>query len=131
MADNWEKSTLKIVKGAGAGRQQVALKPGHSLLDWVKLKTTKGPSLAGQRRQDARPITQEELAEHKGPEGEIWTAVRGFVFNITPYMDFHPGGRAQLMKGAGRDATKLFDKFHPWINAAGMLDNCCVGRLAP
>ncbi|EGD78180.1 hypothetical protein PTSG_09057 [Salpingoeca rosetta] len=120
-----------MAKGAGAGRLQVALKPGHSLMDWVKLKNKKGPSLAGSRRQSREPITKEELAQHKGPEGEIWMAIRGYVFNVTPYLDFHPGGRAQLMKGAGKDATKLFDHYHPWVNVAGMLDNCCVGKLAP
>lgn len=30
-------------------------------------------------------------------------------------MDFHPGGREQLMRGAGKDATKLFDEAHSWV----------------
>lgn len=33
----------------------------------------------------------------------------GIVFNVTRYMDFHPGGVSELMRGVGKDATKLFD----------------------
>lgn len=33
----------------------------------------------------------------------------GVVFNVTRYMDFHPGGVKELMRGVGKDATKLFE----------------------
>jgi hypothetical protein len=36
-----------------------------------------------------------------------------------------------LMRGAGDDASALFDEFHKWVNASGMLAKCLVGRLAP
>ncbi len=32
------------------------------------------------------------------------------VYNITPYLEFHPGGEDELMRGAGIDGTKLFDE---------------------
>lgn len=32
------------------------------------------------------------------------------VYNVTPYMDYHPGGEEELMKAAGKDGTDLFDK---------------------
>ena len=35
--------------------------------------------------------------------------IEGVVFNVTRYMDFHPGGVDELMRGVGKDATKLFD----------------------
>jgi len=34
----------------------------------------------------------------------------GKVYNITPYLDFHPGGVADLMRGAGIDCSELFDE---------------------
>ena len=29
---------------------------------------------------------------------------------MTPYLEFHPGGVPELMRGIGRDATDLFDE---------------------
>jgi len=34
----------------------------------------------------------------------------GTIYNITPYMDFHPGGVPELMRAAGIDGTLLFDE---------------------
>ena len=34
------------------------------------------------------------------------------IYNVTAYMDYHPGGWDELVKGAGRDATKLFNDAH-------------------
>ena len=36
--------------------------------------------------------------------------IAGKVYNVTPYLDFHPGGVDELMRGAGKDATTLFDE---------------------
>ena len=34
----------------------------------------------------------------------------GRVYNISAYLDFHPGGEDELMRGAGIDGTQLFDE---------------------
>ena len=34
----------------------------------------------------------------------------GKVYNVTPYMEYHPGGIEELMRGAGQDGTLLFDE---------------------
>ena len=39
----------------------------------------------------------------------------GNVYNITPYLDYHPGGIDEIMKGAGIDATGLFQEIHSWV----------------
>ena len=50
------------------------------------------------------------------------------MYNITAYMDFHPGGRGELMRCAGRDGTKLFREVHAWVSWEGMLEpGCLVG----
>lgn len=56
-------------------------------------------------------------------------AVRGKVYNVTRYLDYHPGGAAELMKGAGKDATSLFDEAHAYVNIDQLLAKCFVGPL--
>ena len=51
------------------------------------------------------------------------------MYNITPYLPFHPGGEAEILKGAGRDSARFFAEVHPWVNWEGMLGSCCVGLL--
>lgn len=53
----------------------------------------------------------------------------GKVYNITPYLPFHPGGKGELLRGAGKDSEKLFKEIHPWVNWDGMLGECLVGIL--
>jgi len=43
---------------------------------------------------------------------DAWAAFNGKVYNITPYLAFHPGGEKELMRVAGRDGTKLFGVYH-------------------
>lgn len=50
------------------------------------------------------------------------------VYNLTPYMKYHPGGVDELMKAAGINATDLFNLVHPWVNFQSMLEKCVVGN---
>ena len=60
----------------------------------------------------------------------LWTSLRGRVYNLTAYLPFHPGGGSILLtSAAGRDCTKLFDKYHAWVNADALLEACLVGPL--
>lgn len=34
----------------------------------------------------------------------------GAVYNISHYCEFHPGGIAEIMRGAGKDGTRLFNE---------------------
>lgn len=37
-------------------------------------------------------ITPEELAKHN-TEASAWVCIRGFVYDVTKFARFHPGGR--------------------------------------
>jgi len=53
----------------------------------------------------------------------------GRVYNVTEYMEYHPGGWDELIRGAGKDATDLFNEVHRWVNYESMLAACLVGKL--
>lgn len=90
----------------GNPRNKTALAPGHSLMDWIRLGNS-GVDLTGVGGVP-RIVTLSELASHN-KQNDAWIAIRGIVFNVTRYMDFHPGGISELMRGVGKDATKLFE----------------------
>ncbi|XP_072035658.1 cytochrome b5 reductase 4-like [Amphiura filiformis] len=108
-------------------RQKVALKPGRSLMDWVRLGNAKGKVLNGIGGRSCE-VSVEELAKHNKLD-DAWMSIRGKVYNITPYMEYHPGGEEELMKGVGIDGTQLFNEVHQWVNVEGMLEKCYIGRL--
>lgn len=51
------------------------------------------------------------LKQHNKRE-DAWSAINGKVYNITPYIPFHPGGEKELMRAAGRDGSKLFGMYY-------------------
>ncbi|CAF0908594.1 unnamed protein product [Adineta steineri] len=107
-------------------RAQVALAPRHGLMDWIR-KMNNTPDISGTNGKILN-VTLEELAKHN-KKTDCWTAIAGNVYNISPYLDFHPGGVDEIMRGAGIDATTLFQEIHSWVNFGSMLEKCLVGRL--
>ncbi|KAL8835398.1 MAG: hypothetical protein Q9170_003326 [Blastenia crenularia] len=115
--------------------KKVILEPGHSPLDWASL-ISDPPSSTYLRGEDVPSnlirVTPSLLCYHNGRKGKnAWAVWQGKVYNMTPYMKFHPGGINELMKGAGRekDAERLFLEIHPWVNWEGLLGECLVGIL--
>ncbi|XP_030884532.1 cytochrome b5 reductase 4 isoform X2 [Leptonychotes weddellii] len=106
---------------------KVPLKQGRSLMDWIRL-TKSGKDLTGLRGRLIE-VTEEELKKHNKKD-DCWICIRGFVYNVSPYMEYHPGGEDELMRAAGSDGTDLFDQVHRWVNYESMLKECLVGRMA-
>lgn len=128
-----ENLSLGNPKTSTSARRKISLAPGHSPLDWANLtsKTAKF-QLRGVQPNTPPPqfvrVPKSELKKHAS-RLDCWTSLNGKVFNITPYIDFHPGGVDEIMKCAGGDGTALFNKYHSWVNPDRMLESCMVGIL--
>lgn len=107
-------------------RKKVVLEPGCSPLDWARLKQM--TNLRGVTT--LLRVTPSELRNHCTPN-DAWTAIQGKVYNITPYLRFHPGGQDTLLRVAGRDGTRLFYLTHAWVNIDAILDTAMVGVYVP
>ncbi|CAH6721458.1 cytochrome b2, mitochondrial [[Candida] jaroonii] len=59
-----------------------------------------------------RKITVDELQKHKSTDS-TWVAINRKVYDLTDFLQKHPGGSAIIMKFAGKDASKLFNHLHP------------------
>ncbi|KPI39684.1 Cytochrome b5 4 [Cyphellophora attinorum] len=118
--------------------RQITLAPGYSPLDWATLTKSRNAqtTLLGHDFQRLSPsgalmkIPPSLLKQQTGRKGkDAWTSYKGRVYNVTPYLNFHPGGKAELLRAAGREGEALFMEVHPWVNWEGMLGECCVGIL--
>jgi len=111
--------------------RKVILEPGHSPLDWAALVSKPNSQLRGKDVPDNLiRVTPAQLKQQNGRKGrDAWTVYQGKVYNITPYVPFHPGGKGEILRGAGKDSVKLFMEVHPWVNWDGMLSECLVGIL--
>jgi cytochrome-b5 reductase len=92
---NKNLSTLTASGSAtGNPRNKTALKPGYSLVGWIRLGNS-GEDLTGFKGKIVQ-VSHQELAKHN-KDDDCWMAVRGKVYNVTRYLDYHPGGREQLV----------------------------------
>ncbi|KAF2834317.1 hypothetical protein M501DRAFT_944433 [Patellaria atrata CBS 101060] len=108
-------------------RGKVTLTPGHSPLDWANLQRS-GKNMSGVT--SFMRVTPSMLKQHNGRKGRpAWSSWQGKVYNITPYLPYHPGGEGELRRAAGKNGEKLFMEVHPWVNWENMLGECLVGIM--
>ena len=74
-----------------------------------------------------RLISRKELRSHCVPQN-AWAAVHGRVVDITDFARRHPGGDIILL-AAGKDATVLFETYHPRGVPTSLLDKLQVGMM--
>jgi cytochrome b involved in lipid metabolism len=74
--------------------------------------------------QPERPITTRKLLDITIEEVEAantahrpWVAISDKVYDLTAFLDKHPGGRDFLLAAVGRDATAVFKSLHSEKNA--------------
>lgn len=86
--------------------------------------------MTGNRQAVQTPatVTVEEVARHNTPT-DFWVIIDGFVYNLTSFLDLHPGGRGVLLPYAGRDATEIFYSLHRAEHLKQYSDRLLVGRL--
>ncbi|KAK5992278.1 Acyl-CoA dehydrogenase apdG [Cladobotryum mycophilum] len=59
----------------------------------------------------AKTFTREEVRDHTS-EDSLWCIIDSIVYDLTDFVDAHPGGESVLKQIAGQDATKAFYNLH-------------------
>merc|ERR1719199_2224059 len=56
-------------------------------------------------------IPWSEVQRHTTKES-LWVLIDGKVYDVTPFLDVHPGGGQLIVDAAGTDATSVFERTH-------------------
>lgn len=110
---------------------RIVVRPGYSQMDWLrrcKRERVDGSSENAPKSDAKRVISREELAKHNTRE-DCWIGLRGRVYNLTHYVEYHPGGEEILAPSYGTDATALFDKYHKYVNGEYIMRATQVGVM--
>ncbi|KAF2076320.1 hypothetical protein CYY_002376 [Polysphondylium violaceum] len=70
--------------------------------------------------------TLEQVSKHNTPN-DCWMIIHGKVYDVTSFLDDHPGGSQYLTDNAGIDATDAFLDVGHSADAVKMLDKYEIG----
>ena len=59
-----------------------------------------------QDTNQTRTLTMNEVSQHTSKD-DCWTVISGDVYDLTPYINRHPGGE-EILRACGADSTTLF-----------------------
>ncbi|MCJ1285666.1 hypothetical protein MMC26_005007 [Xylographa opegraphella] len=60
----------------------------------------------------SKPISASDLSAHNSLDTGLYIAIDGGVYDMTGFVDEHPGGAKILKRVGGKDASKQFWKYH-------------------
>ena len=75
-----------------------------------------------------KKITVEELRQHS-KKNDLYILVHGKVYDVTKFIDEHPGGDEVILAEAGQDATEAFEDVGHSDEARALLPDMLVGEF--
>eukprot|EP00731_Ephydatia_muelleri_P025954 Em0018g54a len=66
------------------------------------------PFAPGAEGQQLPAYTWEQIKEHNHSKS-LWVVVHDNVYDVTKFLEEHPGGEEVMLEQAGRDATEAFE----------------------
>merc|ERR1712048_1432298 len=78
------------------------------------------------------PLARYTMAEvaKRNTQEELWIIVDGRVYDLTRFVDRHPGGFLPIMDMAGKDCTDVFANYHAARVYKHMLPPYLVGEVS-
>eukprot|EP01116_Phalansterium_solitarium_P020515 TRINITY_DN608_c0_g1_i1.p1 TRINITY_DN608_c0_g1~~TRINITY_DN608_c0_g1_i1.p1 ORF type:complete len:494 (+),score=81.24 TRINITY_DN608_c0_g1_i1:68-1549(+) len=127
----WYRVQVEVLSRPNHGPRMTfhhPVRPGELGGGWMVTKD-KEPKPERTAVGDAwRPICEEELAKHTGPK-DAWVAIDGMVYDLSDYLEDHPGGPAPILAYAGKDSTEAFNSVHVDPDAREGRSMFCIGML--
>ncbi|KAL6294873.1 hypothetical protein ACE6H2_003015 [Prunus campanulata] len=73
-------------------------------------------------------FTMQEVSQQNNKDN-CWVVIDGKVYDLTLYLDDHPGGDDVVLAAAGRDATEDFEDAGHSNIAKDLMGAFCIGEL--
>lgn len=92
------------------------------------------PGLPKKREKRYEEYTMEQVREHNS-KADAWLVVQHKesgewrVYDVTDFVDDHPGGEHSILRNSGGNATKGFHGPHHPDAVFVMMDDFCIGKL--
>uniref|UniRef100_A0A6M2F4Y2 Cytochrome b5 heme-binding domain-containing protein n=1 Tax=Populus davidiana TaxID=266767 RepID=A0A6M2F4Y2_9ROSI len=77
---------------------------------------------------NGKVFTLAEVSSHNSPK-DCWLVVEGRVYDVTKFLEDHPGGDEVLLSATGKDATDDFEDVGHSSTARAMMDEFYVGDI--
>ncbi|KAA3454721.1 cytochrome b5-like [Gossypium australe] len=77
---------------------------------------------------DGKMFTLAQVSEHNTPK-DCWLIINGKVYDVTKFLEDHPGGDEVLLSATGKDATDDFEDVGHSDSARDMMDQYYVGEI--
>ncbi|XVF33108.1 hypothetical protein REPUB_Repub17cG0140000 [Reevesia pubescens] len=70
----------------------------------------------------------EDLAKHN-ESNDCWLLISGKVYDVTPFLEEHPGGDEVLLAASGKDATEDFEDVGHSDDAKEIMEKYYIGEV--
>lgn len=78
---------------------------------------------------DVKTYTLDEVRKHKNSKS-LWVAIKDNVYDVTEFLEEHPGGEEVLLEQAGGYATEAFEDVGHSTDARELMKKYAIGKLA-
>ena len=75
--------------------------------------------------------TREEVALHNSPDVRVWVTYKDGVYDVTDFLEQHPGGASRLMLAAGGAIDPFWNMYrqHQTQEVKSLLEGYRIGSL--
>lgn len=117
-------STVACLVAAGTG--VIAWKKGLFRLPIIQAKQVR----AGAKIEGLPTYTKEDVAKHKTPEDGIWVTYKEGVYDVTEFVDAHPGG-PKILLAAGHAVDPFWSMYanHQTPETEELLEEWRIGNV--
>ncbi|XP_038078492.1 cytochrome b5-like isoform X1 [Patiria miniata] len=79
--------------------------------------------------KETKTYTLEDVKQHKTSQS-IWIVIHNKVYDVTKFLDDHPGGEEVLLEQGGSNATESFEDVGHSSDARELMQDYLIGDLA-